>query len=164
MKYLNLLTILILLFLYPSYSVGIEKKAPDFTVKDINGNTIRLSEERGKVVLLTFWATWCRVCIAEMDTLERIYRRFKDKGFVIIAVSIDRYEESVKEFMKEKKITFPVAVDPEKNIYFDKYGGFGVPMSFLIDKKGYIRDTIFGENKWDSEEFINKLNLLLNER
>ncbi len=164
MKYINLLTIFLLLFLLPYYSAGVEKKAPDFAVKDINGNTIRLSEERGKVVLLNFWATWCRVCVAEMDTLEKIYRRFKDKGFVIIGVSIDRYEESVKEFLKERRITFPVAVDPEKDIYFDKYGGFGVPLSFLIDKKGYIRDTIFGENEWDSEEFINKLNLLLDER
>mgnify|MGYP001773945516 CR=1 FL=1 len=141
-----------------------DKLAPDFVLKDINGNNIRLSDFRGRVILLNFWATWCNVCVDEMDSLNRVYRDMKDKGFVVVAVSIDQSEKAVKEFVRHKNLSFPVLLDPEKEVYFDKYAAFGLPTSFLIDKKGYIRERYIGEEDWQDKTFVEKVIKLINEK
>lgn len=165
MRLLNFLIIpLVFIILgFPQLSSAEEKIAPDFVLKDINGKEVRLSDFRGKVVLLNFWATWCDVCINEMDSLNKAYQNMKEKGFVVVAISIDRSEKVVKEFARHKGLNFPVLMDPEKEVYFDKYAIFGLPTSFLIDKKGYIRERYIGEKDWLSNAFTERVIKLINE-
>lgn len=135
--------------------------APDFTLNDINGKKTTLSEFRGKVVLLNFWATWCGPCRAEMPSLNNLYNEFKDKGFVVLAVSVDTSEKPVRSFIKDLKLSFPVLMDKNKAVSFDEYGVFGLPTTFLIDKSGIITEKIMGEMRWDSPRMKEKISRLL---
>lgn len=135
--------------------------APDFTLNDINGEKVNLSEFRGKVVLLNFWATWCGPCRAEMPSLNNLYNEFKDKGLVVLAVSVDTSEKPVRSFIKDLKLSFPVLMDKNKAVSFDEYGVFGLPTTFLINKNGMITEKIMGEREWDSPQMKEKISRLL---
>jgi peroxiredoxin len=118
--------------------------APDFAVTDLDGKAVRLSAFRGKVVLLNLWATWCPPCREEMPTMERLHQRLKDQDFVLLAVSQDEEGKRVVEpFVRELGITFPVLVDPEHQVG-DRYGVWGYPETFLIDRTGMIVERIIG--------------------
>lgn len=138
--------------------------APDFTLTDITGKKISLSELKGKVVLLNFWATWCGPCKAEMPALNRLYLELKDKGFVILAVSLDTAEKPVKSFIAEKKLAFPVLMDSDKELSFDLYAVMGLPTTFIIDKKGIIVERILGDREWDAPQMKDKILKLLSGR
>ncbi len=140
------------------------KPAPVFTLSDINGKKVSLSDFKGKVVLLNFWATWCGPCTAEMPSLNNLYSAFKNEGFVVLAVSIDPSEGPVRSFVSEKGILFPVLMDPDKEAYFDQYAIFALPTSFLIDRKGMIVEKIIGDRAWDSPDMKNKIVDLLKQR
>ncbi|MEW6116437.1 MAG: TlpA disulfide reductase family protein [Nitrospirota bacterium] len=138
--------------------------APAFTLTDISGKKISLSELKGKVVLLNFWATWCGPCKAEMPALNRLYIELKDKGFVILAVSLDTAEKPVKSFIAEKKLAFPVLMDSDKELSFDLYAVMGLPTTFIIDKKGIIVERILGDREWDAPQMKDKILKLLSGR
>jgi peroxiredoxin len=92
----------------------VNSKAPDFTLKDMNGKNVTLSSFRGKVVLLNFWATWCPPCKAEMPDLNRLYRDTKHRGFEIIAVSTDKSIDHVKDFLSKSKVDFIILFDENR--------------------------------------------------
>jgi len=93
-------------------------KATNFTIRDLKGKFIRLTDYKDKVVLMSFWATWCKPCIKELKHLRKIYAKYKDKGFVVLAISIDGPETQakVKPYAKRYKFNFPVAIDKEKRV------------------------------------------------
>ncbi len=128
------------------------KTAPGFALKDLTGNRVTLDEFRGKVVVLGFWATWCVPCREEMPSLQRLYEEFKDAGLTVLAVSIDPSASVVRSFAAEKGLTFPVLLDPDKEVYFDDYAVHVLPTSFLIDRNGNIAKQLLGEVAWDSED------------
>ncbi|GAB4406445.1 MAG: hypothetical protein OHK0032_01470 [Thermodesulfovibrionales bacterium] len=140
------------------------KYAPAFNLKDINGRKVAFSEFKDKVVLLNFWATWCGPCRAEMPSLNNLYTALKDKGFVVVAISVDTSEKPVKSFVSEKRISFPVLMDKDKEVAFDQYGVIGLPTSFLIDRKGVIVEKFMGEREWNSPDMKNKILRLLDGR
>jgi peroxiredoxin len=120
------------------------KPAPDFELKDINGKVIRLSDYRGQVVLLNFWATWCGPCKIEIPWFVEFQRTYKDRGFTVIGVSVDEDGwEAVRPFLAGRQVNYPVVVStPEVE---QKYGGVeALPMSFLIDREGRIASTHVG--------------------
>jgi peroxiredoxin len=170
----NILTLtLLLLILSPLFAQhaaradsaqGSLKSAPEFTLPDINGKKVSLSDFKGKVILLNFWATWCGPCTGEMPSLNNLYAAFKNEGFVVLAVSIDPSERAVQSFVSAKGITFPVLMDPDKEAYFDLYAVFALPTSFLIDRKGMIVAKILGDREWDSPDMKNKIADLLKQR
>ena len=126
-------------------SVSIGSKAPDFTLKDLKGNEIKLSDYRGKVVLVNFWASWCPPCRAEMPMFEDVYKRYKDEGFEILAVSTDISEDKVHKFLEEIKVSFPILMDDGK--VSETYGITGLPTSFLIGRDGKVVRIRLGEYK-----------------
>lgn len=140
------------------------KVAPVFELKDLEGKKVSLTDFKGKVILLNFWATWCAPCKAEMPSLENLYSNLKSKGLVVIGVAVDNSEKTVSSFIKEKGITFPILLDKGKEVSFDDYGVIGLPVTFLIDKKGIIVDKVFGERQWDSVEIKEKIKRLLEGR
>lgn len=140
------------------------KYAPAFNLKDINGKKVSLSDLKGKVVLLNFWATTCGPCKAEMPSMNNLHKALCDKGFTVLAVSIDTSERDVRSFISGKGILFPVLMDEDKEVYFDEYAVLGLPTSFLIDRNGVIIEKFLGVRDWDSPDMTNKIMTLLNRR
>jgi peroxiredoxin len=136
--------------------------APDFSFKNLKGEQVRLSDYRGQVVLLNIWATWCHPCVEELPSMEKLYRELKDKGFTILAVSIDKNESPVKRFVEKLSLTFPVLLDP-KNRITRLYRTTGVPETFIIDKKGVIREKIIGARNWFTQKTVEEFEQLLHE-
>ncbi|MBI3121735.1 MAG: TlpA family protein disulfide reductase [candidate division NC10 bacterium] len=125
--------------------------APDFVLPTLAGPPIRLSDHQGKVVLLNFWATWCPPCRAEMPSMEKLYRAYRDRGLVILAVSGDRTGRSVVEsFVQERGVTFPILLDSPGEV-FAQYGVRGLPTSYLLDRQGRIVSADIGARDWSGK-------------
>jgi peroxiredoxin len=118
--------------------------APDFTLRDSNGKTVRLADYRGQVVLLNFWATWCGPCKAEIPWFIEFQKSFKDKGFTVLGVALDDDGwDSVKPYLEHKQMNYPVVLgSPQVEA---AYGGIeSVPTSFVIDRQGRIASVHIG--------------------
>ncbi len=125
------------------------KQAPDFALQTLDGQTVKLSDFKGKPVLLNFWATWCEACKKEFPAMQRLYSHLKDDGFEIIAVSVDRRNrDRIEEFVKAYGIDFPILLDPQQKARRD-YFIRGLPTSYLIDSAGDLRGFISGARAWD---------------
>lgn len=138
-----------------------DKKAPDFSLIDLNSEKVGLKQFKGKIILLNFWATWCGPCKEEMPSLEVLYQQFKEKNFVLLAISVD-YEglKPVKEFIDKHHYTFPVLLDPNCET-LDLFEIKGIPTTFLIDKKGRMVGKAIGPRDWKSPDAISLINLLI---
>jgi len=123
--------------------------APEFTLANPAGKRVALKDFRGKLVLLNFWATWCAPCREEMPAMERLYQRYKDRGFAILGVNVKDDKKSALSFLKELKITFPIALDPQGEAGL-LYGAWGLPTTYLIDPKGLVLARLWGPAQWDS--------------
>lgn len=136
--------------------------APDFALKTLDGKTVRLSDLRGKkVVLINFWATWCPPCRSEMPTMQQIYTEYKGKGFEILAINIERdSKEEILEFMKELRLTFPVLLDSDMKVT-RTYRLIGLPVSMLIDRQGIIRSKTIGYHDWTDKQSRKRVESLL---
>ncbi len=116
-----------------------ETVAPAFSVQGLKGETIRLSDLRGKVVLVNFWATWCPYCVTEIPDLEKVYRANKDRGFTILGISTDAIPDS---FIRQMGITYPLAMGKQDVV--SDYRVSGIPVSFLIDGDGRVVKRVMG--------------------
>jgi peroxiredoxin len=111
----------------------------NFTVKDIDGKDVRLSQYKGKVVLFNFWATWCKPCRVEIPTLSALYRDYKDQGFVVLGVSVDSEVSAVKPFARVMKMNYPVLIGAGHDELGDAFGPFiGFPTSVLVKRDGAV--------------------------
>lgn len=115
----------------------------DFQLVDLEGKAQRLSQYRGKVVLVNFWATWCKPCTTEMPAMQTTYDKLRDKGFVVLAINELEDEAKVREHIKQYGHTFPVLMDRDNKIA-NQFGVFGLPVSVFIDEKGVVREYIKG--------------------
>jgi peroxiredoxin len=111
-----------------------KRQNADFTLTDLEGKTWHLQDLRGKVVLVNFWATWCPPCRKEMPDLDALYNKFKDQGFVVLAIS-DEEAAKVAPFIAERKISYPVLLDPGRKVN-DAFVVEGIPKSFVYDRGG----------------------------
>src|SRR5713101_2313545 len=117
--------------------------APEITLKDLQGQEVRLSDLRGKIVLLNFWATWCKPCKEEMPAMQASYDKLRGQGLVVLAVNELEDTEKVIEHIRTHGHTFPVVMDHNNHVA-NLYGVVGLPASFLIDRQGIVRERIFG--------------------
>ena len=124
------------------------KPAEDFAVPTVRGHTFRLSEQRGKIVFINFWATWCPPCREEMPALERLYERTKDAGVEMLAISVDADPASITPFLGERQFTFTVGLDPKMSVA-TTYGVRGLPASFIVDREGNLAAVALGPRAWD---------------
>jgi len=126
-------------------------KAADFTLQDMNGKNVRLSDYRGKVVLLEFWATWCPPCRASIPGIERISKAYKDKGLVVLAVSLDEGGwDSVKSFISSNGMTYTVLKGNDE--VSASYQVRTIPMLLIVDKEGRISKRYLGFGSEDDLE------------
>lgn len=145
---------------YEPLTVG--KMAPDFQLPDLNDTEVRLSDYRGKVVFLNFWATWCKPCREEMPSMEVLYKNFEKDGLVVLAVSIDRVttKKEIPPFVKTLNLTFPILVDSWGQT--DKrYKLMGVPETYIIDREGTLREKVIGPRDWTRLDNLQILTRLL---
>jgi len=118
--------------------VNVGELAPDFTLTDLEGKRLRLSNFRGKVVLINFWATWCPACRAEMPEIEAIYQEYKDKGVAVIGVDIRETEEDVRRYVQQGGFSWSFVLDTTGEVAAT-YRITAIPAGFLVDKDGTIR-------------------------
>lgn len=153
--------IAVYIFLQPSVKKGVP--APDFRLPDLNGQEVTLSQFRGKVVFLNFWATWCPPCIEEMPSINALQKKVQSNDFVILTVNIDQTgRENIKKFVDSRGLEFRVLLDPKSDVSAGKYGISGVPETFLIDRNGIVIERYIGPRNWTEEAFITYLNKILN--
>ncbi len=112
------------------------REQADFTLADLGGKSWTLKEQRGKVVVLNFWATWCPPCRKEMPDLEALYRQFKDQGLVILAIS-DEDTGKVRPFVAQQKVTYPILLDQERKVN-ELFQIEGIPKTFVYDRAGKL--------------------------
>jgi peroxiredoxin len=126
------------------------KLADDFTVSTPSGDKFRLADQRGKVVMVNFWATWCPPCLEEMPAMERLYRQHKDAGFTLVAISVDADPKKVAPFVSEHKLTMPIGVDPKMDLA-NTYGVRALPSSFVVARDGNLAALAIGPRAWDND-------------
>ena len=130
-------------------------KAPDFELKTLTGETVKLSDLKGKKVMLNFWATWCPPCKAEMPAMEQFHKEAGDE-VVILAVNIDPHLD-VQAFVDENKITFPIPLDAEDKVN-EMYQVLSIPTTYFIDTKGNIGNKYIGAMNHDTmKQYTNEL-------
>jgi len=130
---------------------GRPSRAPDFTVARLGSGSLSLKELRGQLVFLNFWATWCPPCKEEMPSMERLYQRYKARGFTIVAISIDSgAPDGVARFVKKLGLTFPIGLDPKVEVA-NRYTVRALPSSFLIDRDGNTIAVALGPRDWNGK-------------
>jgi peroxiredoxin len=117
--------------------------AEDFALVGLDGKEQRLSQYRGKIILVNFWATWCKPCTTEMPAMQATYDRLRDKGFVVLAINELEDDAKVREHIKQHGHTFPVLMDRDNKVA-NQFGVFGLPVSVFIDEKGVVQEYIKG--------------------
>ena len=142
-------------------AVKLGEPAPNFQLRDLDGHLVTLTDLRGKVVLLNFWATWCGPCRVEMPAMEQLYRTFSRKDFEILAVSTDAQGVAVtRPFQQENRLTFPILHDDDYRVGLT-YGARSLPMTFMVDRQGIVRHQIFGARDWGAPEAHQLVQMLM---
>ncbi len=140
----------------------LDKPAPDFTLVDTKGNTWKLSDLKGQVVFVNFWATWCPPCRAEMPSMQELYTTMPADTFKMLAILSNDDPALADRFAAKIGCTFPILVDPE-GLTGRAYGLTGVPETFIIDKKGIIREKFIGATEWNSPAALQIIRKYLNQ-
>jgi cytochrome c biogenesis protein CcmG/thiol:disulfide interchange protein DsbE len=132
--------------------------APNFTLQDAD-RKLTLSDYQGKIVVLNFWATWCPPCVEEMPSLIQMQQRMKDKGVVVLAVSLDEDESAYHKFLKDHGVNVITVRDPAMKSS-DLYGTFKYPETYIIDRNGVLQRKFIGAVDWNQPEVVDFLTKL----
>jgi peroxiredoxin len=135
--------------------------APAFSLPVLGSDaSVSLASLRGQVVLLNFWATWCKPCEDEMPAMESLHQALGPQGFALIAVSVDDDPRAVERFVTRLGLSFPILLDPEKKAA-DAYQSYRFPESYLIDREGVLVARYIGPRDWDSPAYLDRIRRLL---
>lgn len=130
----------------------VEMAAPDFSLGSLDGKPRNLSDYRGKVVLLHFWATWCLPCRAEMPVIHHLGHAHTDQGLELLCINVDRgNQDGIRQFMQDIKLEFYTLLDPGGDVRH-AYEVRAFPTTYIIDRNGKIKGLIIGERNWGSAE------------
>jgi peroxiredoxin len=136
--------------------------APAFTLTALSGQQGALSQYKGQVIMVNFWATWCGPCQQEMPLLDQMYKKYKPAGFTLIGVNVDKESPAVKELLARKPVSFPVLLDPANQVS-KAYHVDEMPSSVIIDRKGEIRYIHRGYRPGDENEYQDRIRQLIRE-
>jgi peroxiredoxin len=135
-------------------------RAPEIAGTDLEGNRFQLSQARGKVVVVDFWASWCQPCGDAMPALDRLYRQYKDHGLVVVGVNVDREERNARQFLRRTRVSFPVVHD-ESHSLADRYAPPTMPSTYVIDRRGVVRHVHAGFRQGDARSLETMIRGLL---
>jgi peroxiredoxin len=127
--------------------------AYDFKATLLTGERVKLSDYRGKVVFLNFWATWCPPCRAEMPAMEKLQQKFQGRPFQMLAVNFMETRAKAKAFVDKMKLTFPIVMDPH-GVIGKNYNAENLPVTYIIDKQGNVIRRAIGPRVWDGPEAV----------
>ena len=143
-------------------SAGEKKKAPDFTLKSNQDTNIRLAEQRGNVVMLNFWASWCGPCKQEMPLLDQLHKRYSKAGFTIIGVNVEQDPGKAKKVLRDIPVSFPVLFDTESTVS-KLYDVSAMPTTVMIDRDGNIRHLHKGYKPGYEDQYRKQIKQLIRE-
>jgi peroxiredoxin len=126
---------------------AVGQPAPDFALPDLEGRIFRLSEQRGKVVLINFWASWCPPCVEEMPSLLKLHQELEGQGLEVVAVSVDDTLDIIKEFKQEHGLSFTILHDEGAKVSH-QYQTFMYPESYVVDVEGILKWKVVGPRDW----------------
>ena len=136
--------------------------APDFTLKSNSGKNIKLSELRGQVVMINFWASWCGPCRQEMPLLDQLYKRYQPMGFTLLGVNVEEDSSAADKILKEIPVSFPVLYDNKSKVS-ESYQVQAMPSTFLIDRDGKLRYLHKGYRPGTEEDYQKQIRELIRE-
>ena len=134
--------------------------APNLALKDMEGRTHELTDYRGKVVLVNFWATWCEPCRQEMPSMQRLSEKLAGKPFVVLAVNVDEPESRVRNFLNQTRFDLPVLLDVNKAAT-RQWGARLLPVTFIVGRDGRVRYRVLGDMDWSSTKAVSVISELL---
>ena len=157
-----LLAGLLLIACGPLMAASDPKPAPDFTLKSRSGENIKLSELRGNVVMVNFWASWCGPCRQEMPLLQQLYDRYQGMGFTLLGVNVDEERAAADKMLKDIPVSFPVLYDNENKVS-KQYQVKAMPSTFMVDRDGNVRFLHKGYKPGYEEDYQQQIRSLLRE-
>ena len=152
-----------IMLLASAVSAGVtDGPAPDFTLKSNNGSNLKLSEHRGEVVLINFWASWCGPCRQEMPVLSELHNKYKDMGFTVLGVNVEEDSSEAHKLLKELPVSFPVLFDND-SVVSKEYDVVAMPSTVLVDRNGNMRFLHKGYKPGEEEIYLEMVRSLIRE-
>lgn len=160
---LSFLPVLLFAFAVNAYAgQSLSGKATDFTLKSREGKNIKLSELRGQVVMINFWASWCGPCRQEMPLLEGLYKKYSKLGFTILGVNVEQDSSKAKAYLRDISVSFPILYDT-KNTVSKAYKISAMPSTVMVDRDGNLRYLHHGYKPGYENEYASQIKSLLRE-
>lgn len=165
----RLLLVLLLVFCLPLLASGSGEKPSkigeslEFSLPDLTGKEVKLSSFRGKVVLVDFWASYCKPCRKELPFLDKLLQKYEKKGLAVIGISVDPEKEMAQQFLEKHPVRFPSLLDTEDSLR-QSLGAWELPLLYVIDREGKIRAIYRGIVEEGDEGFVKELEALLAEK
>jgi thiol-disulfide isomerase/thioredoxin len=161
-KQAGVLLVLATVFVAGAQAEVLEGPAPDFTLKSRSGENIKLSELRGDVVMINFWASWCGPCREEMPLLEGMYKKYGDLGFVLLGVNVEEDSSKAAELLRDVPVTFPILYD-NTNEVTKKYNVVAMPSTVMVGRDGKMRYLHRGYLPGYEDEYVKQIKELIRE-
>jgi len=136
--------------------------APDFTLASRSGGKVELTQLRGQVVMINFWASWCGPCRQEMPLLDKMYRKYKPAGFTLVGVNVETDPKDADGYLKATPVSFPILLDTENKVS-QLYNVSAMPSTVLVDRKGVVRYVHHGYKAGDENEYLDRIRALIRE-
>ena len=160
---LRLAAVLAVSLVLPVQAEDVSGPAPDFTLAARDGSAVTLSDLKGQVVMINFWATWCGPCRKEMPLLEQLHARYESLGFTLLGVNVEEDSRLADQFLKETPVTFPILLDPENGVS-KLYNVSAMPSTVLVDRSGNLRYLHHGYQEGYENEYQDQIRTLVRER
>ncbi|MBL4908520.1 MAG: TlpA family protein disulfide reductase [Alteromonadaceae bacterium] len=144
-------------------ALTIGEKAPDFTLKNMAGKNLNLVEQRGNIILINFWASWCAPCRKEMPALQTLHEKYQDLGFSVWGVNVEQENQAGKKFLADLKLTFPIFFDA-KNTLSATYQVAAMPTSVIVDRNGVVRFIFRGYKSGYEKKYAKAIKQLIREQ
>jgi peroxiredoxin len=135
-------------------------RLPEIGLTDLSGKKVDLASLKGKVVIVDFWASWCAPCAEELPQLEKLHKKYKDRGLVVVGVSVDEEAENLTGFLKKVKLSFPIVHD-KAHAVADRFHPPRMPSSYIADRNGVVRHVHGGYRSGDAQQFETEVAALL---
>jgi len=143
-------------------AVDTNSPAPDFTLNAQSDKPVALTQFKGQVVMLNFWASWCGPCRQEMPLLDSIYKKYSKLGFTMIGVNVEPDSKAANDWLKQTPVSFPILYDTSSKVSV-LYGVSGMPSTVIVDRKGTVRMIHHGYKPGDEEEYLSSIRSLMRE-
>ena len=135
-------------------------QAPDFVLADIDGNQYRLSDYRGQVVIVNFWATWCPPCRAEMPSMQRAWQQLEQEGILMLGINVGEDEDTIFQFTANYPVEFPLLMDQDSRV-INQWPVRGLPTTFVVSPAGKITYRAIGGREWDDPDLLAMVRALM---